>query len=373
MVLLSGHPVAGTGPDLRAATAESLVLGGFVGRFLHLPGTLMGRTVASIPDVVAQRRVVVTRGTPFHYWWQAHLLDAIVDGGLRRVGVGDASGARRSARLARRLLWTIILRNRGTLRNDFFDDMGWLALALQRLDILQRHLGAGRPDVLVRRAHRTLTRELRSGVDGGGGVFWNKERDFLNAAAAGPAALYLARSGRVAEARVVVDWLHRHLLDDRGLIIDGLRSDGTLAVEVYTYNQGPALGALLELGEPGDLERATSLVRTAQEHLTQRVGPRQVLITHGTGDGGLFTGILVRHLALAARHHGLSDDVRGIAAGLVRSTSDALWEGRDAATGLFPTSTARPARGNHNPSARVELATQLQAWIVMEAAARLDH
>ncbi|MEO7587008.1 MAG: glycoside hydrolase family 76 protein [Arachnia sp.] len=353
----------------RAHEAETLVMDRFVGRFLYLPGTVMGQTLAPLPSV---RTVVVTPRTPFHYWWQAHLMDGIVDGGQRRMRSGDQAGAGRSARLARRLLLTITLRNRGTLRNDFFDDMGWLALATQRLDLLHARLRrSGRP-IPLRLAQRTLTRELRSGLDGEGGMFWNRDRDFLNTAAAGPAALYLARSGHVGEARSIVEWLHDRLLDDRGLLIDGVRVDGTLVTPVYTYNQGPTLGALLELGEPRDLARAAAIVRAADEYLTEPGVKERVLVTHGTGDGGLFTGILVRNLAAAARHPGLDDEVRGIAERLVLATGDGLWRGRDAVTGLFPTSAAGQASEGSVTRPTVELSTQLQAWMVLEAAARLS-
>ena len=85
----------------------------------------------------------------------------------------------------------------------------------------------------------------------------------------------------------------------------------------------------------------------------------------------LFTGILVRYLALAAQHQGLERDARDAAAGLVRATGDALWNGRDAQTGLFPTSSATAADSRTTEGTEVELSPQLQAWTVMEAAARL--
>lgn len=356
--------------DQRAAEAEAVVLRRFVGRHRGLPGTLLGRIVTSATQ--DGDRFVAGGNAPFHYWWQAHLLDALLDGGWRRLRGDDAAGARRSALFGHRLLATIRLRNRGTLRNHFYDDMAWLALAVDRLAALDDHLGLRLPRMTLAPARRTLARQLWRSRDSTGGVVWNRDRDFLNAATAGPVALHLARTGHVTQARTIIEWLFNHLLEpQRGLILDGLRCSGDLVADVYTYNQGTTLAALLALGAPQDLERAAVLVRAVGEHLSITSQGRRVLVTHGSGDGGLFTGILARYLSLVARDPRLPCDVRGEAAGLVRATAETLWGRRDAALGLFPSSADDAARPPGLGS-RVELSTQLQAWMVLEAAALLD-
>ena len=50
----------------------------------------------------------------------------------------------------------------------------------------------------------------------------------------------------------------------------------------------------------------------------------RVLRTHGDGDGGLFSGILARYLALAAHSPALADGARQVARELVRGTAEAL-------------------------------------------------
>ncbi len=346
--------------DERSTEAEALVLRRFIGRYRRLPGTVLARTIApATKECVA---FVVDGSTPFHYWWQAHLLDAIVDGGWRRLRTGDDAGARRSAALGHRLLATIWWRNRGTLHNHFFDDMAWLTLAVERLATLDTRVGKSLLHSSLTPTRRALTRQLNLSVDGTGAVVWNRDRDFRNAATAGPVALHLARRGRAPEARHIVEWLLEHLLDDqRGLIRDGVRRGGDVVEHAYTYNQGTVLAALLELGQPHDLQRATALLHAIGQHLTREKEGRRVLVTHGGGDGGLFTGILVRYLSIAARDERLDVATRREATGLVRATGEALWEARDPVTGLFP------------PWAHdVELSTQLQGWLIMEAAARLD-
>ena len=151
---------------------------------------------------------------------------------------------------------------------------------------------------------------------------------------------------------------------------------------VYSYNQGPVLGALLELGGAANLTRAADLVAAVARRLTApaTLAPGTVLRGEGTGDGGLFTGILVRYLALAARDQRLPAAARETAASLVLDTAEAFWAGRRIiAAGeplarfggslVFSARPEEPASVTYPPGTAVELSTQLQAWMILEAAA----
>lgn len=352
----------------RAAVAERSVVPLFGRRLSGLPFTHL----AGITRPASRRPT-----GPWHYWWQAHYLDAIVDAALRLLRAGDVEGARQRAARADRLLATVRLRNLGRFTNHYYDDMAWLALAVGRLTLLHEALGRATPRRRLHVAEVALTRQLRSAVtaDLGGGVFWNTARDFKNVPATAPVALHLARLGRTQQAHRLVDWLYARLLGDAGLFLDGIRvADGVERVvpDVWTYNQGTVLGALVTLGDAGSLCRAADLVHAVAEGLT---GPApQVLRTHGDGDGGLFTGILVRYLALAAGEPRLAAETRRLAAGMVTQTADAFWAGRaprpvrraeDVVVFSADPCTAAPS----DPTKRVELSTQLQAWMTLEAAA----
>ncbi|MFJ3958840.1 glycoside hydrolase family 76 protein [Arthrobacter sp. NPDC090010] len=343
----------------RAAQAAASVIARHGRRLAGLPGTHLGR-------IKAPSRALSELG-PWHYWWQAHYVDALVDAALRTK---EPQGSH--ARLARRVIRSIRLHNAFRYVNSYTDDMAWLGLAAQRLEALDpevRRLGA---------LHRAITRRLilASTEELGGGSYWSSARDFKNTPATAPVSLYFARGGDVERASALVRWLDHHLLDpDAGLFLDGihLHRDGstTVAREVYSYNQGPVLGSYLALGSEEDLDRAESLVLAVAAHLSHDDGS---LKTHGPGDGGLFTGILARYLALAARDGRLTTTARSTASTLVEASADAFWSGRRGAAGewIFPRHTDA-AEDASQSGAVVELSSQLQAWMTLEAAATLPQ
>ena len=357
----------------RADEAAASVTSAFARPLLGLPGT----SLATIESPAPQRLLP----GPWHYWWQAHYVDVLVDAALR--------GAPDAARQAHLLIRTIRLRNGLRATNWYFDDMAWLALAVARFDALLPSRPGRRPDdggsrrPTARPHPRTLaalTNALRSAhtLEFGGGLYWNRRRTFKNTPATGPAALHFARSGERERAQALVDWLNSHLLDPgTGLYLDGIKAVGSSSAEtvveraVYSYNQGPVLGALLELGGPANLARAAELIDSVQRELTY--AGTATLRTHGTGDAGLFTGILGRYLALAAVSPTLPADRREQAAGLVNATAEALWAGRtkQGQRTVFSPHPLEPAERHYPAGTGVGLSTQLSAWMLLEAAARV--
>ncbi len=377
--------------SFRADEAARSVTRLFGQRLFFLPGT-------HIAAILRPSGRLKNLSRPWHYWWQAHYLDCLVDAGRRELGSPGRPGAKfdgenrpSAGHLASRLVTGIRLRNFLTVVNNYYDDMAWLALATLRLDKLaedtRKHTGRERNAKVLQSL--TLQFDSASTDELGGGTFWSTKRDFKNTPATGPVALYYARTGNRAKAQALLDWLDAKLYEPgQGLYRDGLRISGTgdvvLEETIYTYNQGPVLGALLELGGEANLERAAALVDAVARNLTHPAPllgrTAAVLRCEGTGDGGLFTGILVRYLALAAVDERLPTETRATAAALVNDTADALWEGRRilpaqdrlARPGshlVFSDRTELPARRSYPEGAAVELSTQLQAWMVLEAAA----
>ncbi|WP_120522355.1 glycoside hydrolase family 76 protein [Arthrobacter celericrescens] len=357
----------------RADTAARSVTRAFGKRLLCLPGTHLG---ASVRPQNSFRALL----EPWNYWWQAQYVDCLVDAGRRELTSGvkfDGVSRPSAGRLASRLVTTVRLRNFLRFENDYFDDMAWLALATLRLDGLAEATRSPcrRRNARVRES-LTLQFDSASTDDLGGGTFWNTKRDFKNTPATAPVALFYARTGRPESAQRLLDWLKARLLDpETGLYLDGLRINGTdtaLVADIYTYNQGPVLGAMLELGGKENLQRASALVEAVSRRLT--LDRTNVVKCHGDGDGGLFTGILLRYLALAAADARLPRNAKDTARAMVFDTADAFWTGRtESAHGtlIFSSNPVRPAAETYPLGSAVELSTQLQAWMALEAATSL--
>lgn len=361
----------------RAALTERAVLHRHSRRIWAIPGSALG--VNSWPPTLRHRFFI-----GWNYWWQAHLLDCVIDAQLR-----DPQDSR--ARLAGRLIRSIRALNAGRWTNDYYDDMAWLALALDRTD---RTIGTDHGAAVGR-----LTGEILDAWSDteGGGVPWRRQDPFKNTPANGPAAILLARTGHVDRAAATADWLDQRLRDpDTGLIWDGLRRgpDGATQFDtaIYTYCQGVVLGAELELAQRLPAERTEHVNRihrlliSIDGHLTVN----GVLTGHQGGDSGLFSGILARYLALVAA--GLPGDEpaagtsREIARRLVLQSADAAWTnaawtnaawttGRgEKVTGqdlpLFGPDWARPVAvpASRTPVPARDLSVQLSGWMLMEAA-----
>lgn len=329
----------------RAVVAERAIRARHFRRVWGLPGTVLARS-GWPPD--AGQRV----HWHWNYWWQAHVLDCLVDAQLRAP---DPARLQLISRFAR----SIRLRNFGRWTNDFYDDIAWLGLALQRVQALGV---TGFEPALA-----AIETQLLSGWTdaAGGGIWWRRGDAFKNAPANGPAAIFHARAGHLDRARDMTDWMTRTLVDPAtGLVRDGIRADtGELVKHIYTYCQGVYLGACLELSQVDNAARVIAAVAT-------HCAPGGILRAQSGGDGGLFAGILARYLALAART--LTGTVAETARALVLTSADACWNG--AAEGpLFSGDWARPAPASPLPYDAIErdMSVQAGAWLVLEAAATL--
>jgi predicted alpha-1,6-mannanase (GH76 family) len=340
----------------RAAAAERAVRKRSVRRLWAIPGTALG--VNSCPPSVVHRLFL-----GWNYWWQAHLLDCLLDAEIR-----DPQADRRL--LIGRLIHGIRARNLGRWSNRYYDDMAWLALAFERAD---RRLGTDHGAAISR-----LTAQILGAWSDalGGGIPWRRGDEFKNTPANGPAAILLARTGHLDRATATVDWIDLALRDpETGLIWDGLRP-GLVEKVIYPYGQGVVLGAELEVaaraGRPRD--RVHRLVAAVDRHLAAD----RVLTGGAGGDSGLFSGILARYLALVAADLAGSDpaDVttRAIARRLVLTSAEVAWSNVAFHDGmpLFGPDWSRPARPPSDaPAGRAperDLSVQLSGWMLLEAA-----
>ena len=356
----------------RAAVAERAVLARHLRRVWALPGTRLG--AAGWPQTIGDR----LHGH-WNYWWQAHLLDCLVDAQERHPHPGRASTIGRVVRGVR-------LRNFGSWTNDYYDDIAWLGLALMRAHDCE--------EVPITHAMTGIAAQLRGGWTdhAGGGIWWRRRDNFKNVPANGPAAILFARWARSGgeradrqRARSMTEWMSQLLVDPgTGLLWDGVHVEPDGSVKdivkvIYTYCQGVYLGACLELAD-GDtsgvwVERADRTINAVAAHLNDA----GVLRGRGGGDGGLFAGILARYLAQAAlRLPALGSSTGPRAADLVMKSAAAAWRNRAVARAgpLFGPEWSQPAQvprtAGHRRVER-DLSVQLSGWMVLEAAALLER
>ncbi|MCK0438530.1 fructose-bisphosphate aldolase [Gordonia alkaliphila] len=295
-----------------------------------LPGTRIG--VASWPR--PGRPWSTERLTAsWNYWWQAHLVDVLIDAAV----LGDPAAPRE----ARAVIRGLRVRNIGRWRNAYYDDMAWLAIALERA---RRRLPPPVGPDCLRGGLTTLTDVLYDAWDPahGGGIPWRTTDLFFNVPANGPAGIVLARRDHVARAVATADWIHREFTLPNGLIADGfwVEADGGRRTvdTAFTYCQGVTLGLELECfrrtGGARHFQRLEALVDAVEREMT-RDG---VLIGHGGGDGGLFSGIAARYLALVATDlpgaSRAAAALRSRAGRIVLASADAAWAHRAEVAGL---------------------------------------
>jgi predicted alpha-1,6-mannanase (GH76 family) len=357
----------------RAASSEAAVAQRHLKRLWALPGTQLG--VVAWPSTRRDRLF----GT-WHYWWQAHLLDCLVDAQLRDPQPERRTKINRQVRSHR-------LRNNFSWVNSYYDDMAWLALALERA---ARVAGVERRRALPKLADQFVKAWV---PEDGGGIPWRKQDQFFNAPANGPAGIFLARyPGRLKRAEQMGDWIDRTLIDpETHLVFDGIKS-GSLVRAQYTYCQGVVLGLETELAARTGAEargrhqaRVHRLVAAVNEHMASS----GVLKGSGGGDGGLFAGITARYLALVATTlpGDSADDAtaRDAARTLVLASAESAWDCRQTVNGLpvfgpfwdrdaqLPTADGEEAEfvGGAVTGSEVaerDLSVQLSGWMLMEAA-----
>ena len=299
-------------------------------------------------------RISTRRGTwplgQWHYWWQAHALDCVVD--------AVARGRDAEADRAERLVHGVLRRNGGGLHNDYYDDMAWMALAL------------GRAEAVARVPTGALVAQLWGEIQGGwdtvhGGIVWRRGTTYTNAPSNGPSAILAARRYRATGdpadlvwARRITDWLDTTLVEPgSGIVWDGVHPERSPVPnhERYSYNQGTAAGANAELaGLTGEAAYRDLALLVARAGLPGGGSPGGgVLPDEGGGDRALFKGIYARYAAAL----GAPDLVAALAA-----NGGAAWAARSP-DGLYGPAWTRP------PDEEVELSAHLSGVMLLGALA----
>lgn len=194
--------------------------------------------------------------------------------------------------------------------NEYYDDEGWWALAW-----IRSYDAAGDDKYLEMAQNIFEDMETGKGTNCDGGIYWSKDREYVNAIAN---ELYLAVAASLARrtkkesyltiAKNQWQWFRNSgMINDDNLINDGLTSKcKNNGLQTWSYNQGVILGALVELSlatdDTGYLSSATKIAKAAIKHLANDDG---ILVEtddcelkdgHCGTDGQQFKGVFIRNL-----------------------------------------------------------------------------
>jgi predicted alpha-1,6-mannanase (GH76 family) len=354
----------------RAASAEAAIEKRHFKKLWGLPGTQLA--VVAWPSEQKYRTFKY-----WHYWWQAHVLDCLVDAQVRDPQPARVKRIENQVRAHR-------IRNTGRWINDYYDDMAWLALALERAG---RLAGVEKPGALEKLADQFLNSWV---PEDGGGIPWRKQDQFFNAPANGPAGIFLARyDDRLRRAQQMADWIDETLIDpETHLVFDGIKA-GSMVRAQYTYCQGVVLGLETELAARTEHPEHAQRVHRLVAAIDKEMAPDGVIKGAGGGDGGLFNGVTARYLALVVTTlpNNSPEDTAAIATAqnIVISSAQSAWDYRQTLDGLplfgpfwdrnaeLPVAGGQDAQfveGAVNSSSIPErdLSVQLSGWMLMEAA-----
>tara|TARA_Y100001949_G_scaffold144414_1_gene127279 strand:- start:43 stop:1128 length:1086 start_codon:yes stop_codon:yes gene_type:complete len=246
----------------------------------------------------------------FHYWWNAHALDVLVDGWERSK---DEVYLERIEVLVNN--W--VKNNDGSLFKEYYDDMEWYALALLRA-------GESTENQAYTGLAYQLWEDIKTGYNSnqGGGIAWRKNQlDYKNTPANAPAIIFACRKYQLTKdtddlvlAISLYEWLKAHLVEASGKVNDGVNRQGKGAVDYwqFTYNYGIYIGAAYELYRATGEERfLNDAFKTANYCIeAPDIVVNDILKDEGGGDGGLFKGILIRYLTHLALDESLSKNYR---------------------------------------------------------------
>lgn len=307
-----------------------------------------------------------TGNTNFNYWWNAHGVDALLDGYLRTRS--DVYKTRMKS-----LLLGIKVKNGGLYPTHFYDDMAWLALAsLRSYEII------GDSEYLT--AANTLWTDMKNGqhADLGGAIQWNKSApNSMNACTNGPAIILATRLYRVKgnaadleTAKNIYTWMKSMLVNPvTGEVWDNYDA-GTKVTNkswIFSYNQGTWIGACFELYKiTGEQTYLNEALKTANTAIKNQVGG--ILYPNsGGGDGGLFHGIFVRYLTQLARESNIPQATKNNYINVLKSSAQALKN-----YGINSKNNTANSKWGVAPGETTDYSNQLSATMLIEAASTFD-
>jgi predicted alpha-1,6-mannanase (GH76 family) len=339
----------------------------FTYNFAALSDSLQNATYATFLSADGKYFIKNNSGTKdFNYWPNAHVLDVLTDGYLR-----TKNGTYLTRMKA--LLNGIKAANGNTYSNEYYDDMGWLANASLRDNVITSDA-----DYLT--VAQLLYTEIKTGANAtaGGGIAWRKgQLYYKNMPTTGNMCILAARFYKLQNkqedldlAKSLYTWMKTNLVLGSGEVLDGINrnNDGKVDNWVFTYNQGLFIGSAVELYNiTKDRSYLQDAINTATNSLTDaNLVTNGILKSEGQGDGGLFKGVIVRYLTLLTDLPDLDETDRAKFAGFLQRNSRLLY-----LKGIARPSLMISPDWSILPTGSTDLTTQLSGIMMIEAAAKL--
>lgn len=304
----------------------------------------------------------------FHYWWNAHALDVLVDAYER---------TKQPVYLhkMKALLTGIKHANGGKYQIEFNDDMQWLGIACVRA--YQATNDKQYLDVA-----NELWTEVKKGWTPvhGGGVMWRTDTpNEKNACSNGPAAILALKlyevnkeSSDLEWAKRIYEWQKRTLVDSAtGLVWDNISLKNNKAVinkKVFTYNVGTYIGAATALYTfTKNKVYLADALQSAQSTMVSPLLTRSgVLRPEGQGDGGLFKGILIRYFTALALHPDVSSNDSRRFISFLKFNAETF-----RSSGIHRPAMLSSPDWQKATAAKTDLSTQLSGLMLLEAMAKV--
>ena len=213
----------------------------------------------------------------------------------------------------------------------------------------------------------------------GGGISWVKAQEFSkNACSNAPASILAARlyqefgdEDNKEWALKIYNWQKSTLFNNsNGMVYDNINSNtGEIQKDwVFTYNQGPFIGATVELHKIFNEKSYLKDAVLATNYTTSSLVDNSIFKSVGTGDGGLFKGIFVRYLVDLIQQERLdTPDKKRYIQFLKYNAETLLSKGTSQSTHFFGSNL------NVNPGTSTGLTEQLSGCMLIEAVAQLER
>ena len=331
--------------------------------------TSTGAVISSYWNAGGQYFVANNQGnTTFNYWPQAHALDVLADA-FTRTQSATYTG------YMQQWYTGVQAKNGGSFLGQYYDDMGWNALAMLRAYDATK-------DAMWKNAVEAVWADIQTGWNDtlGGGIAWQKQQLYYkNTPANGPACILAARlyerfgnPSDLAWAQKIYTWWKSTLVDPgSGFVYDGINQnhDGQLNTTYrFTYNQGLFIGAGVELfNATGQASYLNNALQTANNVLTDpTLESSGILKDEGQGDGGLFKGVLVRYMIQLILDKGIDAGDQQKLVIFLKNNAQSLWLKGTSRPGYFYGNNWTAA-----PTGETDLTTDLSGAMLMEGMALL--